>query len=131
VTNIDRTPRNPNMLMWHRRLWAIDHGAALYFHHTWKNYLDRSSDPFVPIKDHVLLHFASNLQAVDSKMTKLLVSDIIERIVQLIPDAWLVGDSPFSSNSEHRDAYLNYLLNRLKSSHIFLEEAIRARSLHV
>ena len=131
VTNIDRTPRNANMLMWHRRLWLIDHGAALYFHHTWKNYLDRSRDPFGGIKDHVLLHFASNLQAVDSKMTQLLAPDIIERIAKQIPDAWLLGDSPFSGIDEHRDAYLNYLLDRLKSSHTFLEEAIRARSLHV
>lgn len=131
VTNIDRTPRNANMLIWHRKLWLIDHGAALYFHHTWKNYLDRSRDPFSAIKDHVLLPFASNLQAVNSKMTEMLAPDIIDRILQLIPDAWLVENSPFSTSSEHREAYFNYLLNRLKSSHIFLEEAIRARSLHV
>lgn len=57
VTNVDRTPRNTNMLMWHKRLWLIDHGAALYVHHTWNNYRERSRDPFPMIKDHVLLQF--------------------------------------------------------------------------
>ena len=92
VTNVDRTPRNTNMLMWHRRLWLIDHGAALYFHHTWTNYLERSRDPFPMIKDHVLLQFASALREVDAKMTGRVTPDIIDSIVKLIPDAWLVGD---------------------------------------
>ncbi|MEW6493087.1 MAG: HipA family kinase, partial [Cyanobacteriota bacterium] len=130
VTNIDRTPRNTNMLIWHRRLWLIDHGAALYFHHTWKNYRDRSRDPFPGIKDHVLLPYASNLQAVDSKMTERLAPDIINNIIKLIPDTWLV-ESPFSKHTEHRDAYMEYLLKRLEPPHIFLEEAIRARSHYV
>jgi hypothetical protein len=69
VTNVDRTPRNTNMLMWHRRLWLIDHGAALYFHHRWDNYLARSHDPFPLIKDHVLLSFASSLEETDAKLT--------------------------------------------------------------
>ena len=93
VTNVDRTPRNTNMLVWHRRLWLIDHGAALYFHHTWNNYRERSRDPFPMIKDHVLLQFASSLQEVDAKMTGRVTPDIIDSIVKLIPDAWLVGDS--------------------------------------
>ena len=131
VTNIDRTARNVNMLIWHRRLWLIDHGAALYFHHTWNHYLNRSRDPFPAIKDHVLLRFASALETVDAKMTERLTPDIIERIVKLIPDAWLVTDSPFSESNQHRDAYGEYLLNRLELSHVFLEEAIHARSLYV
>lgn len=130
VTNIDRTPRNTNMLIWHRRLWLIDHGATLYFHYTWKNYRSRSLDPFPAIKDHVLLPFASSLQAVDSKMTERLAPDIIDSIIKLIPDAWLV-ESPFSEKTQHRDAYLEYLLHRLEPPHIFLEEAIRARALYV
>ena len=130
VTNIDRTPRNTNMLIWHRRLWLIDHGATLYFHHTWKNYRERSKDPFPAIKDHVLLPNASDLQAVDSLMTERLRPDIISSIIQLIPDAWLV-ESPFSETTQHRDAYIEYLLHRLEPPHIFLEEAIRARALYV
>ncbi|MGE0684354.1 MAG: HipA family kinase [Candidatus Binatia bacterium] len=131
VTNVDRTPRNTNMLMWHRRLWLIDHGAALYFHHTWNNYRERSRDPFSRIKDHVLLRFASSLREVDSLMTGRVTPELIHSIVQLIPDAWLVGDSVFSGNNQHREAYLEYLLSRLESPHVFLEEAIRARSLHI
>ncbi|MEK6285132.1 MAG: HipA family kinase [Acidobacteriota bacterium] len=138
VTNVDRTPRNANMLMWHRRLWLIDHGAALYFHHTWTNYLERSRDAFPWIKDHVLLPSTSplSLREVDSKMTERTTPDIICGIVELIPDAWLaaesqVSDSPFGGSAEHRDAYIEYLLSRLEAPHVFLEEAIRARSLSV
>jgi len=131
VTNVDRTPRNTNMLMWHRRLWLIDHGAALYFHHRWDNYLERSRDPFPLIKNHVLLQFANSLREVDSKMIGRITPDIIDRVVKLIPDAWLVGDSSFGGDGQHRDAYIEYLLSRLAASHVFLEEAINARSLYV
>jgi hypothetical protein len=131
VTNVDRTPRNTNMLMWRRRLWLIDHGAALYVHHTWNNYRERSRDPFPMIKDHVLLQFASSLREVDSRMTGRVTPELITRIVQLIPDSWLVGDSVFSGSNQHREAYLEYLLSRLEVPHVFLEEAIRARSLYV
>jgi hypothetical protein len=131
VTNVDRTPRNTNMLMWHRRLWLIDHGASLYFHHRWDNYLERSRDPFPLIKNHVLLQFASSLREVDSMMTGRITPDIVDRVVKLIPDAWLVGDSSFVGGDQHRDAYIEYLLSRLAASHVFLEEAINARSLYV
>ena len=131
VTNVDRTPRNTNLLMWHRRLWLIDHGACLYFHHTWNNYLERSRDPFPLIKDHVLLRFADSLEEADSNLTGRLTPDIIGSIVGLIPDAWLVGGSLFGGNDQHRDAYAQYLLNRLEPPHLFLEEAIHARSLHI
>lgn len=131
VTNVDRTPRNTNMLIWHRRLWVIDHGAALYFHHTWNNYLERSRDPFHMIKDHVLLRFANSLRETDSKMAGQVTPGIIESIVNLIPDAWLAGDSSFGESNQYRDAYIEYLLRRLEPPHLFLEEAIRARSLYV
>lgn len=131
VTNIDRTARNANLLMWHRRLWLIDHGVALYFHHNWDNYLDRSRSPFPGIKDHVLLRFASQLQEVDARMTAHLTPDIITSIVNQIPDTWLVEGSPFTESQQHRDAYVEYLLKRLEPPHDFLEEAIRARSLHL
>jgi hypothetical protein len=131
VTNVDRTPRNTNMLMWHRRLWLIDHGAALYFHHRWDNYLERSRDPFPFIKNHVLLQSASSLREADSKMTGRITPDVIDRIVKLIPDAWLVDDSSPGGASRGRDAYIEYLLSRLAASHVFLEEAIHARSLYV
>jgi len=139
VTNVDRTPRNTNMLMWHRRLWLIDHGAALYFHHTWTNYLDRSRDAFSMIKDHVLLPSTSplSLREVDSKMAERITSGgIIVGIVELIPDAWLAAESQASGSSfagpaEYRNAYIEYLTRRLEPPHVFLEEAIRARSLSI
>jgi hypothetical protein len=131
VTNVDRTPRNTNMLVWHRRLWLIDHGAALYFHHTWNNYLERSRASFPMIKDHVLLPFASALREVDAQMTGRVTPDIIDSIVKLIPEPWLVGDASFSASHQPRDAYMEYLLSRLEPPHVFLEEAIRARSLYV
>ena len=131
VTNVDRTPRNTNMLMWHRRLWLIDHGASLYFHHSWKNYLERSRDSFPMIKDHVLLRFAGSLEETDSRMSKMFTPDIIRSIVKLIPDAWLIGNNQFGGSDLHRDAYIEYLLSRLEPPRVFLEEAIRARSLYV
>jgi hypothetical protein len=138
VTNVDRTPRNANLLMWHRRLWLIDHGAALYFHHTWTNYLERSRDAFSMIKDHVLLPSTSliSLRDIDSKMIERTTPDMIRGIVELIPDVWLAAESqvnnpPFGGPAEYREAYVEYLLNRLRAPRVFLEEAIRARSLSI
>jgi len=126
VTNIDRTPRNTNMLIWHRQLWLIDHGASLYFHHDWKNSLERSRDPFPMIKEHVLLKSASRLREVDATLSARLTPDVIDEIVQWIPDAWLTDEAP--SAAARRDDYRNYLLNRLKAPRAFLEEAMNARS---
>jgi hypothetical protein len=131
VTNVDRTPRNTNMLVWHRRLWLIDHGAALYFHHRWDNYLERSQDPFPMIKDHVLLPFAGALQEVDSKIIARVTPDIIDSIVKLIPDAWLAPNPSSGAGGQHRDAYIEYLLSRLESPRFFLKEAIDARSVYL
>lgn len=129
VTNVDRTLRNTNMLMWHRRLWLIDHGAALYFHHTWHRYMERSREPFLLIKDHVLLPFAGALEEVDGRMSERLTPQIIDAIISLIPDGWLTDSSVFGDSQQHREAYLAYLLQRLEPPHHFLEEAIRARAL--
>jgi len=131
VCNVDRTARNVNMLMWHQRLWLIDHGAALYFHHAW-NQLDRHAQtPFSLIKDHVLLKFAGGLEEADAEMRGRIVSDTVAGIVELIPDAWLADDPGFESKSQQRSAYLNYFMTRLASSDIFLEEALRARAAHL
>jgi hypothetical protein len=131
VTNVDRTPRNTNMLMWHRRLWLIDHGASLYFHHTWDHYLERSRSPFPLIKDHVLLPSASALEEADAKMSERITPDVIDNIVKLIPEPWLLGDSSFGGSDQYRQAYIEYLRSRLEPPHDFLEEAIRARSLYL
>ena len=127
VTNIDSTPRNANMLMWHHRLWLIDHGASLYFHHAWKDMDQRSKDPFALIKDHILLPFATSIEAADVAMTKAITEEAIKGIVDLVPDDWMKDNSPFSTTAENRQAYVDYLTRRLDAPRNFVEEAIRAR----
>lgn len=131
VCNVDRTVRNTNMLMWHRRLWLIDHGAALYFHHAWNRHDDHSMSPFKMIEDHVLLRFAGALREIDSEMKSVLSAQQLEDIVGLIPDEWLPDDPGFDGKSGQRKAYLSYLERRLGSSDVFVEEAIRARAAHL
>ena len=126
VTNVDRTPRNANMLMWHRRLWLIDHGAALYFHHAWKDMDQRSKDPFALIKEHILLPFAGAIEKADQEMTAVITQGVISGVVDLVPDDWM-KDSPFSTTAETRQAYVEYLTRRLDAPRNFVEEAIRAR----
>ena len=127
VTNVDRTARNANMLMWHRKLWLIDHGAALYFHHAWTDMNQRSKDPFRLIKEHILLPFAGTLETVDEAMTASITKDVIKEIVDLIPDDWMKDNSPFSTTAENKQAYVDYLRRRLEEPRHFVEEAIRAR----
>lgn len=126
VTNVDRTARNSNMLLWHKRLWLIDHGAALYFHHAWDNYLERSRSPFALIKEHILLPFATALREVDASLSKKLSPEVINGIVNLIPDDWLGNEPQFKSVEEHRRAYSEYLLTRLLAPRAFVEEATNA-----
>ncbi len=134
VTNVDRTPRNANMLMWHRQLKLIDHGAALYFHHSWNQYLERAGDPFTRVKDHILLPFAASLEESDARSSALLATpEVLENIVALIPETWLGVDphglrpTEFATPQENRQAYLDYLQLRLQQRHAFVQEAIRAR----
>jgi len=135
VSNIDRTPRNSNLLLWHRKLWLIDHGAALYFHHDWRDHLERASRPFAQIKDHVLLRFATRIAEVDTPMAAHLNVATIEAIVALIPDTWLDDDSGFASRTAHRAAYVQYLTRRLQAPRAFSQqaasEAAGARTAHV
>ena len=128
VTNVDRTPRNVNILIWQDALWLIDHGASLYFHHNWPGYLERSRTPFPMIKDHTLLPLAGALREADAAARARLTPALIRDIVELIPDAWLNGESTFTSAAEHRQAYAEWLSRRLAASDIFVEEAIHARS---
>jgi hypothetical protein len=128
VCNVDRTARNVNMLMWHRRLWLIDHGAALYFHHAWTQHDRHALTPFPLVKDHVLLKFAGLLEETDADMRKRITRDAVANIVEQIPDSWIADEPGFDSISQQRQAYLNYFKTRLESSGIFLQEALRARA---
>jgi hypothetical protein len=121
VTNVDRTPRNANMLMWHRKLWLIDHGAALYFHHSWTGMDQRSKDPFPLIKQHILLPFATTLETADHAMITAITPEVINQVVSLVPDQWLENDSHFETKAAHRQAYVAYLTRRLEAPRPFVE----------
>jgi len=131
VGNVDRTTRNTNMLMWHRRLWLIDHGAALYFHHAWDGALDRARQPFALIADHVLLPWASQLAAADARLAPLLTPERIAAAVAAIPDDWLPPEPAFADAAAQRQAYVEYFARRLEAPRAFAEEAARAHAAHL
>lgn len=127
LMNVDRTVRNTNLLMWNKELWLIDHGASLYFHHTWNQWEEQALKPFTQIKDHVLLPWASELESIDNRFKKILTEEIVFKIVQLIPDVWLDRSAPFGTDNEHRQAYFKFLVNRINHSEIFVRAASHAR----
>jgi len=126
LMNVDRTVRNTNLLMWHKELWLIDHGAALYFHHSWSNWLEQSQKPFVHVKDHVLLPWATQLQQADKEIRSRLNSQVLEAIVAAIPAAWLVSET-WPDADANRAVYNAFLESRLQHSETFLNEALHAR----
>lgn len=132
VSNVDRTPKNTNLLLWHRDLWMIDHGATLIFHHNWSDdVLKRSRKPFTQIKQHVLLPWATEIRNIDFALAARLPSETIDRILGEIPDDWL-GDEPrFASVAAHRAAYREYFLHRLESPRHWMEDAADAQALSV
>jgi hypothetical protein len=115
------------MLWWHKQLWLIDHGASLYFHHSWNDWRAQATKPFGLVKDHVLLPQAADLYAVDAEFRTILTKELIESIVSLIPDEWLEGETAFQSISAHRQAYVWFLETRIAHSEIFVKEAQYAR----
>ena len=133
VTNVDRTPRNTNLLVWHNRLWLIDHGASLYFHHNWPatdgTALEATSQrPFAAARDHVLLPFAGTIPEADAALAPRLTPDVLRAVVDLIPDEWLANEPGFGSPEEVRSAYVAYLSARLREPRTWvgaLEEAAR------
>ena len=128
LTNVDRTTRNTNMLVWNRELWLIDHGATLYFHHSWRDLDKAPLTPFAYIRDHALLRYATHLEETDSEMRRLLTDGVIDCIVDNIPAEWLVYDEVGHNDAEAREVYRNFLKTRRDNSHIFLKQAIDARS---
>lgn len=128
ITNVDRTPRNPNMLLWHRRLWLIDHGAALYMHHTWDDWRTRARGRFQPVRDHILLPAAADLRAADAALAPLITAALIGDIVAAIPEPWLLTDPAFTSVADVRAAYSEFLTTRLEAPRLFVEEATNARA---
>jgi hypothetical protein len=124
ITNVDRTPRNPNMLRWHHALYLIDHGAALYFHHDWPDHMSRSRSPFAMIRNHALLPLAGDLRAADAALAPRITPAALQAIVAQVPDGWLVGGA---TPADTRRGYVEHLGARLASPRLFVEEAIRAK----
>ncbi len=128
LLNVDRTCRNTNMLLWYKEVWLIDHGASLYFHHSWQNWMEKAAMPFAQAKDHVLLPQAAMLADVDAELKAILTPDVINSIVALVPDEWLVTDSPFETPAQHRQAYADFLISRIHHSATFVKAAEDARA---
>lgn len=108
------------MLMWHRELWLIDHGASLYFHHHWDSWEKQALSPFKPVKDHVLLKYAGALQEADARAKEVITEAFLDEVIAAVPSDWLLEE-------EDREVYGNFLKIRLKNSGIFVKEAEDAR----
>ena len=128
VQNVDRTPRNANLLVWHRKLHPIDHGAALFFHHDWPSMEKKIASPFSEIKQHILLPWAREIAQAATIAHRLLTREVLAEIVGKVPDAWLESIPGGLSSAERRAGYLDFFTRRLEASAIFEQEAIRAHS---
>lgn len=129
LTNVDRTRLNPNMMIWNNELWLIDHGASLYFHHSWRNPEEAAVDKFPYIKQHIMLPYASRLEEADRLMRQAITPRTLSKIVDTIPAEWLTEEESGISAEERREAYRTMLTRRLAESKVFVDEAIRQRNL--
>jgi hypothetical protein len=127
ITNVDRTFKNTNMLMWHKELWLIDHGASMYFHHSFTNWEKHANSPFELIKDHVLLPQAGMLEEINNEYKQLITEEKIRKITSLIPDEWLHWEGTEETPEQLREIYSQFLITRLNNSEIFTKEAQNAR----
>ena len=132
VQNVDRSPRNTNLLVWHGNLWLIDHGAALYFHHNWPGIegtglAAASQRPYVAAREHVLLPFASTIREADASLAPMLTEGVIRDVVGLIPDGLLADEPGFNGTREVRDAYAEYLSTRLRGDRAWVDALEEAR----
>src|ERR1041385_757921 len=107
VTNVDRTIKNTNLLVWHRKLWMIDHGATLIFQHQWERWRERSRAPFAPIRDSVLRPWAEEIEEADARLAPRLTGEVIGGVLAMIPEAWL-------AEGPSRTVYRDYLMERLQ-----------------
>jgi hypothetical protein len=125
VANVDRTARNTNLLLWHKQLYLIDHGAALFYQHDWEAFVGRSQSRFAQIRDHVLLPYAGELAAADAALAPRFDEGGVRALVESVPDGWLVSDGPAEAA---RETYARFLWQRLEGPRAFVEEAIHARA---
>jgi hypothetical protein len=119
LTNVDRTPRNPNLLIWHDRLWLIDHGAALYLQHAGLQPVGHATRPFPQIEEHILLPCSGSIEEADERLSARIDRGLIESIAGLVPSDWW--------GAADIDTYVDYLTLRLQSPRVFVKEAEDAR----
>jgi hypothetical protein len=124
ITNVDRTAKNPNMLRWHKQLYLIDHGAALYFHHDWANKAAKAASPFAPIAQHALLPRATNIAEADAELAPLVTESALAKILAEVPDEYLTAEP---TPDETRAAYVAWFVERMTAPRAFALEAERAR----
>ncbi len=128
ITNIDRTAKNTNMLMWHNDLWLIDHGAALYFHHSITDVKLQAKNAFPLISNHVLLPYANDIAKVHEEFKPLITVGVIQEINSLLPDEWLIPNETVTSPEEWRKVYETFLNERLQHSDIFYNQILDAKA---
>ncbi len=131
TANVDRTPRNANMLLWHKELWLIDHGASIFYHHNWNKFLENANNSFKQIKDHILLSFAEEIEKIDAEFTEKLTSEVLKEIVDLIPEIWLENEDESIKTEKLRAVYLEFFTNRLHEPRNFVKEIENARTLQI
>lgn len=127
TTNIDRTVKNTNMLMWHKELWLIDHGATFYFHHSWNNWEKQALSPFPYIKDHVLLPQATMVEELNDELVNRLSDDKLKEITDLIPVNWLKWEGIEMAAEKIRKVYYDFLVLRRNNSINFVKQIQDAR----
>lgn len=128
VQNVDRTPRNANLLVWHRKIYPIDHGAALFFHHDWPSMENKIASPFAEIKHHILLPWATEVPQAAAIAHERLTNEALKEVVGQVPDAWFESIPGGLSATDRRDGYLKFFTRRLEVSENFEQEAVRAHS---
>ncbi len=128
ITNVDRTFKNTNLLIWKKELWLIEHGAAFYFHHSWDNWKSNALAPFSLIKDHVLLPKAARLEEVNNEFTSKLNDTVLREIVNQIPENWLLWEDQTITPTEIKEVYFQFLSIRLANASVFLKQAQDVRT---
>lgn len=127
ITNVDRSFRNTNMLFWNKELWLIDHGSCLYFQYTWTGWEQKATADFSFIKDHVLLPLASELEAANEQLQKIVTNDLLRELINNIPSDWLKWEGSDASAEENRKVYYQFLAARLATANKFTQHAIDVR----
>ena len=112
ISNVDRSWRNPNLLMWHRRVQLIDHGAALMFHHSWARSDAMVERPY-DVSDHVLSEQATDRHAADRELVEAVTAELLAEVLALVPDVWLTDEPGFDEPDDVRAAYVGHLSRRV------------------